>query len=42
MGIAPAVTNAIYNAIGVRLNEVPATPERVWKEIQVKMKEGCP
>jgi len=42
MGIAPAVTNAIYNAIRVRLNEVPATPERVWKEIQDKMKGGSP
>ncbi|MHA2075042.1 MAG: xanthine dehydrogenase family protein molybdopterin-binding subunit, partial [Candidatus Hodarchaeales archaeon] len=39
MGIAPAVTNAIYNAIGVRLNEIPATPERVWKAIQKKINE---
>jgi CO/xanthine dehydrogenase Mo-binding subunit len=39
MGIAPALTNAIYNAIGVRINEVPATPERVWKAIQEKIKE---
>ncbi|MFX0085881.1 MAG: xanthine dehydrogenase family protein molybdopterin-binding subunit [Candidatus Hodarchaeota archaeon] len=37
MGIAPAVTNAIYNAIGVRINEIPATPERVWKAIQEKI-----
>ena len=39
MGVAPAITNAIYNAIGVRLSEIPATPERVWKAIQDKMKE---
>lgn len=26
---APAITNAIYNAVGVRLKELPATPERV-------------
>jgi CO/xanthine dehydrogenase Mo-binding subunit len=26
---APAIVNAIDNAIGVRLNEIPATPERV-------------
>lgn len=39
MGIAPAVTNAIYNAIGVRISEIPATPERVWKAIQDKLKE---
>ncbi|MFX1284023.1 MAG: xanthine dehydrogenase family protein molybdopterin-binding subunit [Promethearchaeota archaeon] len=39
MGIAPALTNAIYNAIGVRISEIPATPERVWKAIQDKLKE---
>jgi len=27
--IIPAVTNAIYNAIGVRITHLPATPERV-------------
>jgi len=37
MGIAPAVTNAIANAIGVRINEIPATAERVWKAIQEKL-----
>jgi CO/xanthine dehydrogenase Mo-binding subunit len=26
---APAIVNAIDNAIGVRMNEIPATPERV-------------
>ena len=26
---APAIVNAIDNAIGVRLNEIPATPDRV-------------
>jgi CO/xanthine dehydrogenase Mo-binding subunit len=26
---APAIVNAIDNAIGVRINEIPATPERV-------------
>ena len=30
MGIAPAITNAIYDAIGVRIKELPATPEKVW------------
>lgn len=29
VGIAPAIANAIYNATGVRLNELPMTPERV-------------
>jgi len=39
MGIAPAITNAIYNAIGVRISEIPATPERVWQAIQDKLQE---
>ncbi|UCG02929.1 MAG: xanthine dehydrogenase family protein [Candidatus Heimdallarchaeota archaeon] len=39
MGIAPAITNAIFNAIGVRISEIPATPERVWQAIQSKIQE---
>jgi CO/xanthine dehydrogenase Mo-binding subunit len=39
VGVAPAITSAIYNAIGVRLNEIPVTPERVWKKIQEKAPE---
>ncbi|MYH70742.1 MAG: xanthine dehydrogenase family protein [Gammaproteobacteria bacterium] len=31
VGPAPAVANAIRNAIGVRINEIPATPERVLR-----------
>jgi len=30
-GVAPAVVNAIYDAVGVRLRQIPATPERVWQ-----------
>lgn len=33
-GVAPAVVNAIHNAVGVRLREIPATPERVWCAIK--------
>jgi len=29
VGIAPAIANAIYNATGLRLDELPMTPERV-------------
>jgi putative selenate reductase molybdopterin-binding subunit len=32
-GVAPAVINAILDATGARLNEIPATPERVWRAI---------
>jgi xanthine dehydrogenase molybdenum-binding subunit len=35
---APAIANAIYDAIGVRINELPITPERVLDAI--KAKEG--
>lgn len=31
---APAITNAIYNAIGVRLKELPATRERVLRAVK--------
>jgi xanthine dehydrogenase D subunit len=32
--IAPAITNAIYDATGARLFEIPATPERVYKALK--------
>jgi putative selenate reductase molybdopterin-binding subunit len=30
-GPAPAIANAVYDAIGVRLREIPLVPERVWR-----------
>ncbi len=33
-GVAPAVGNAILDACGAKLNEIPATPERVWRALQ--------
>jgi CO/xanthine dehydrogenase Mo-binding subunit len=36
IAVAPAVTNAIHHAAGVRLNEIPATPERVWAALRAK------
>jgi putative selenate reductase molybdopterin-binding subunit len=33
-GVAPAVGNAILDAIGVNVDEIPATPERVWQALQ--------
>ena len=35
-GVAPAVANAIRHAIGIDVDEIPATPERVWKAIQAQ------
>jgi xanthine dehydrogenase molybdenum-binding subunit len=34
--VAPAIANAIYHAVGVRLTELPLTPERVRAEIKAK------
>jgi 4-hydroxybenzoyl-CoA reductase subunit alpha len=34
--IPPAVTNAIYDAVGVRIDEVPATPEKVLTALKAK------
>ncbi len=33
-GVAPALINAIYNATGARMRNIPATPERVWHALQ--------
>jgi putative selenate reductase molybdopterin-binding subunit len=32
--VAPALSSAIYDAIGVHLRELPLTPERVWRAMQ--------
>jgi CO/xanthine dehydrogenase Mo-binding subunit len=31
---APAITNAIYDAVSVRIKELPATPERLYGELR--------
>ena len=36
--ILPAVCNAVYDAIGIRTNELPMTPERVYKMIERRCK----
>jgi CO/xanthine dehydrogenase Mo-binding subunit len=33
---APAIANAIYNAVGVRVNELPITPEKVLTALRQK------
>jgi len=32
-GVAPALRNAILNATGVAINNIPFTPERVWRAL---------
>ena len=36
MGVAPAVANAVFNATGIRMLEIPITPERLMKANQNK------
>jgi putative selenate reductase molybdopterin-binding subunit len=31
--MAPAVANAVADAIGIRINQIPLTPERVLRAI---------
>ena len=33
---APAIVNAIYHAVGVRLDRLPVDHEFIWKELQKK------
>src|SRR5688500_13637177 len=33
-GVAPAVGNAILDAVGVNVDEIPVTPEKVWKVLR--------
>jgi len=36
LGVAPAIANAIYDAIGVRFTEIPITPEKIFKALKMK------
>jgi putative selenate reductase molybdopterin-binding subunit len=33
-GVAPAIRNAIFNATGTAIDDIPFTPERVWRALQ--------
>ncbi len=35
-GPAPAIANAVFDAVGIRLNHTPFTPEKVWKLLNEK------
>ena len=37
---APAIANAIYDAIGIRFHEIPITPEKVLRALKEKNKES--
>ena len=33
-GVAPAVVNAVHNAVGIWMRDLPITPEKVWRKLQ--------
>jgi 4-hydroxybenzoyl-CoA reductase subunit alpha len=35
----PAIVNAIYDAVGVRINELPITPEKILDALEEKRKK---
>ena len=39
IGVAPAVVNAIYDAIGIRFHDLPVTPDKVLNAIELHRKE---
>ena len=40
--VPPAVANAVYDAVGVRIDEVPITPEKVMRALKEKSKGRNP
>ena len=40
VSIAPAVGNALYKATGVRIRDLPLTPERVWRALKNTQKRS--
>jgi 4-hydroxybenzoyl-CoA reductase subunit alpha len=40
--VMPAVANAVYDAIGVRIDEVPITPEKILKALDAKAAGTAP
>jgi 4-hydroxybenzoyl-CoA reductase alpha subunit len=36
--VPPAISNAVYDAVGVRIDEIPMTPDKVLKAIRAKAK----
>ena len=40
--VPPAVANAVYNAVGVRIDEVPITPEKVLRALKDKARGRVP
>jgi CO/xanthine dehydrogenase Mo-binding subunit len=39
VSVAPAIGNALYRATGTRIRELPLTPERVWRALQMASRD---
>ena len=39
-GVSPAIANAVFDAVGVRLYELPLTPEQVFRALRAA--QGAP
>jgi carbon-monoxide dehydrogenase large subunit len=39
IGVAPAIANAVYRAIGVQITKVPMSPENIWRAVQEQRPE---
>jgi hypothetical protein len=40
--VIPAIANAIYHAVGVRVDEVPITPEKILRGLELKRQGKAP
>ena len=36
IGAAPAIVNAIYDAVGVRITDLPATPDKILNALSAQ------
>jgi CO/xanthine dehydrogenase Mo-binding subunit len=34
--VLPAVANAVFNAVGVRINDLPITPEKILRALKAR------
>jgi CO/xanthine dehydrogenase Mo-binding subunit len=39
VAVAPAIANAVYNAVGIRIKDLPLSAERVFMSIRLKDQE---
>lgn len=40
VGIAPAIANAVFDAVGVRIKDLPLNPEKVYKALKSRKDKG--